>query len=380
MSLKSKRILILSTSYLPDLGGSELAIKNITDRMPDIAFDLITSRPRKTDPKEEIVGNVNVYRVGGSFGVIKFLVPKFLLPIFITFKAIRLMNKNKYDLIHAYQASQAAGAGWMLKVSGVNIPFVVTIQEGKNLKSQKRIVRIFRRIILEAVNAFTVISVYLKDYLSSFGFKDNVYLIPNGVDTKLFKPLGQEKREELRDRFGISGSEKVVITISRLVEKNGVEDLIKSISYLPKDFKIVIVGDGHLMARLRNLVSDLRSEARVIFTGSIPHENLHEYLNMADVFARPAHSEGLGTVFIEAMASGLPIIGTAVGGIPDILIEGDNGLFCATEDPRDIADKIQRIFSENLKERMGMNGRELAVEKYDWNHISDLMREFYINV
>src|SRR3989344_7783579 len=147
MTQKS-RVLILTTAYLPQVGGSELAIKNITDRLPNIDFDLITSRPSKNLPEHEKIGHVNVYRVGNSFNLSSFLLPKNFLPIAVFLKAYRLIRKKGvYDIVHAYQASQAAGGGWLLKWWYPQIKFLVTVQEGKVLTSQSWLVRLFRYLI-----------------------------------------------------------------------------------------------------------------------------------------------------------------------------------------------------------------------------------------
>ena len=157
-----RRVLILTTAYLPQVGGSELAIKNITDRLPEICFDLITSCPSKNFPKYEKIGRVNVYRVGSSLSLFSFLLPKNLFPISVFFKAQQLIFKyGQYDVVHAYQASQAAGGGWLLKWKYPRTPFVVTIQEGKVLSQQLWLTIFFRRLILKKANKITVISNYL---------------------------------------------------------------------------------------------------------------------------------------------------------------------------------------------------------------------------
>src|SRR3989344_6490406 len=105
---EKSRVLILTTAYLPQMGGSELAIKNITDRLPGVFFDLITSFPSKNLPEFEKIGNVNVYRVGNSLSMFSFLLPKNFFPIAVFLKAHQLIRKNgPYGMIHAYQASQA---------------------------------------------------------------------------------------------------------------------------------------------------------------------------------------------------------------------------------------------------------------------------------
>ena len=99
---------------------------------------------------------------------------------------------------------------------------------------------------------------------------------------------------------------------------------------------------------------------------------------MADLFVRASRSEGLGSAFIEAMAAGLPIIGTPVGGIPDFLKNEETGLFCEVGDPKDLAEKIILLFNNRqLREKLIKNGLELVRAKYDWDKIAEKFREIY---
>lgn len=364
------RVLILTTAYLPQVGGSELAIKNITDRLPEIFFDLITSRPSKNILEFEKIGNVNVYRVGNSFGLFSFLLPKNFLPLAVFFKAHQLIQKNgPYKTIHAYQASQAAGGGWLLKWRYPKIPFMVTVQEGKVLNKQSLLTRIFRYFILRKADSVTVISNYLAQYVRSQNPKVPVVTIPNGVDLNKFRP---------NDNHVYS---KTIITSSRLVEKNGVGDLIEAMAMVCEkipDAKLKIIGDGPLRENYKFKIINLKLKDRVELLGEVSPDEIPQYLANADVFVRPSLSEGLGTAFLEAMASGLPIVATSVGGIPDFLKDGETGLFCKVRNPDDIASKIIKLLEDgDLRNRLIHNGRKLVEEKYDWNKIAEQFRELY---
>ena len=105
--------------------------------------------------------------------------------------------------------------------------------------------------------------------------------------------------------------------------------------------------------------------------GHIEPEKVYDYLAVADIFVRPSRSEGLGSSFLEAMGAGLPIIATPVGGIPDFLKDGETGLFCEVDDPQDLAEKIKLLMAdETLAKRIAENGRQLVLEKYNWDNIA----------
>ncbi len=376
-----KRVLILTTAYLPQIGGSELAIKNTTDRLPGIHFDLITSRFSKNVSEYEQAGNVNIYRVGNSFSRLNFLLPKSFFPVAVFFKTCQLMRKfGPYNIIHAYQASQAAGGGWLLKWRYPAIPFIITIQEGKDLNQQPWLMKFFRYLIFKKADQATAISNYLARYVESQNQKLPVSVIPNGVDLEKF--TNRESR--------IMNHGKVIITVSRLVEKNGIEDLIEAMTILVNDKsttngnwkmenpKLLIVGGGSLEKKLKLKVKNLKLESNIEFLGEISNELTLKYLSMADIFVRPSLSEGLGTAFLEAMAAGLPVIGTPVGGIPDFLKDGETGLFCNVGDPQDLAEKIKILLTDSeLRIKLINNGRKLVQEKYNWDKIAVEFRKIY---
>ena len=107
----------------------------------------------------------------------------------------------------------------------------------------------------------------------------------------------------------------------------------------------------------------------------MPQEEVPKYLSIADVFCRPSLSEGQGISFLEAMASGVPIVATPVGGIPDFLKDGVTGLFCNKQDPKDIARVIKKLFEdENLYLLIKKNAIELVQKEYNWDNLSNKIK------
>lgn len=375
---EKKRILILTTSYLPLIGGSELAIKNITDRLPEYDFDIITARLEGKFPIQEKIGNAHVFRLGNYLSFFEFLLPKNFLPLVLFWKARQMMRLRKYELVHAYQASQAGGAVWLLKFLYPRIPFILTMQEGKNLGHQPLIMRMFRRLIINRADSITVISTYLKKYILHRRQDALVDVIPNGVDIRTFcEAVPAETVASLRQRLGIAPEEKVIISSSRFVEKNGLTYLIQALKHLPQA-KLVLVGSGDQEQHLRTLADVLSMSSRVVFPGSIPQEELPTYLRMADVFVRPSLSEGLGTAFLEAMACGVPVVASSVGGIPDFLADRQTGLFCNPTDPFDIAEKIKILLEDqSLRDAIVRRASEIIRERYTWDTVAQAMGHVY---
>ena len=365
---KLRRVLVFTPAYRPMIGGSEIALEEIIRRLPDVFFDIITPRYKREFKAFEPGSNFNIYRVGSVFEV-----AKLMFPILGFFKAVKLMRDKNYDVAHAYQASYGGGAGWLSKLFYPKLKFILTLQEGEDLAKQNLLIKFFRGLMIKKADIITAISNYLADYAIGINPKAKVFLIPNGIDLQKF----QVSDHKLQTDFKFSGQkDNTIITVSRLVTKNGLGDLIEAFhilntKYLILDTRLLIIGDGPLLTSLKLKVKSLNLEDKVDFVGQISNEKIPQYLAQADIFVRPSLSEGLGTAFLEAIAAGLPIIATPVGGIPDFLKDGETGLFCRVGDPEDIAEKIRMVLSDDsIKSKLMLNGRKLVEERYTWDKIA----------
>lgn len=374
---QKSRILVFTTVYRPMIGGSEIALEEIISRLPDIFFDIVTSKYKRDFKTLEAGSNFNIHRIGFGLGIID----KVIFPVTGCLRAISLIRDNHHDAIHAYQASYGGGAAWLVKMLGFRLPFLLTMQEGKNLDRQPLLINWLRGLIIKKADAITVISNYLGEYVRKISPYSKVFLIPNGVDLKKFQTLGSQLQISLGHE---NQKENQIITVSRLVPKNGVDDIIKATGLLKNKYnipniKLIIVGDGRQREELFRLVKELGLENNVEFLGSISNEKINGYLASSSVFVRPSLSEGLGTAFIEAMAAGVPIIGTPVGGIPDFLKDQATGLFCKPNDPQDLADKINRILTnKDLSDELIRDAHILVEDTYDWDKIAIKFRDLYL--
>ena len=342
---------------------------------------MITARFRRNLPKVEKIGAVNVYRLGVGVPVLD----KLFLPFWGAWFALRLNQKNHYDYFWCLMATFASGAAYIANIIHfwLPVPIILTLQEGDSEEHFKKrwlgLINLSWRLALRKTKILTVISSYLAERAKKFGYQGEIQIIPNGVDLKMFNDGGLTlKTGELTKKFKISEDDKLVITVSRLVKKNAVGDVVKSLKYLPPNVKFLILGVGQEESDLKLLAGEMGLEKRVFFLGHIGHEALPGYLRLADIFVRPSLSEGLGNSFLEAMAAGLPVIGTKVGGIRDFLVDGETGLFCEVRNSENIAEKI-KIYLEHkeLREKIKARARELVVKKYDWNLIALKMKNIF---
>ena len=373
------KILIFSTAYFPFVGGEE-----ITDRISDPAspqggfeFDMITAKIKWRLPKQEKIGKVNVYRVGLGFNF-----DKFLLPFLGFLKAKKLEKENTYALTWSVMASFGGFLGLFFKWRNPQKPWLLILQEGDAPEIIRKKVGIFRHWfnqIFQKADYIQAISPFLLNWAREMGAQCEGRVVPNGVNVALFRRASDEDVKTLKNKLGIKENEKVIITASRLVYKNGVDDLIKAGQYLDFPFKIVVAGEGEDRKQLEYLTEKLNLKNKVLFLGYVKYEDLPKYYSIADVFVRASRSEGFGNVFLEALACGVLPIGTAVDGSAiRVLYERKAGLGLAENPegmPREIANKIEKAVSDDVDvskgiKKMIQNGQELIREEYTWDKIS----------
>jgi len=373
-------ILVFSTDdHLYPAGGAESAMGEIMKRLPDVQFDLVCARLRKGVKQYEEKGNVRIHRLG--FGIPR--IDGYILALCGHLKALKLYRAYHHDVLWSVMASYGAFASVRVKRK-TNIPLLLTLQEGDDLQYIFKKVRFVRRQfenIFKQADALQSISRFLQKWGVSMGFHGSVNeLVPNGVDTEAFtREFSDDALNKQRKEFGFSANATVVITSSRLEVKNGVGDIIEALSLLPAHVCLVVCGSGSLEEELRAKVAKNHHEDRVRFLGFVPLESLPELLKASDIFIRPSLTEGLGTAFLEAMAAELPTIGTPVGGIPDFLTDGVTGFMCESKNPKSVADAIKRVMrmSPDEKEIILRTAREMVEETYNWDHVSNAMRNIF---
>lgn len=363
-----KRAIIFSTAYFPLVGGAEVSLKEATDRLSGWQFDVVCARIRRGLSNTEKIGNVTVHRVGFGHPI-----DKYLLPFLGAWSASRIEGSQQaivWSLMASYGGFAALVYTWFRPRAKV----LLTLQEGDPLEHYAKrtgALTFLHKRIFKRADAVQAISRFLAEWATRMGFKGTPSIIPNGVDVERFtRRISAEERRSLRQQFGLAENDVVLVTASRLSLKNAVDDLIRALIFLPSQYKVLIAGEGEDKEKLDNLVKENGLRDRVIFLGKRGHDELPEILQASEVFVRASLSEGLGNSFLEAMACGLPIIGTRVGGIPDFLIDGETGVFCEVRNPESLAKAAQRIQTEpGLRDTLIKNGEALVREQYGWEGI-----------
>lgn len=391
-----KKILIFSLAYFPKhVGGAEVAIREKTSRCPEYEFHLVCNRYDSTLPPEEKIGGVTVHRIGlarpnpsmGDLRKYPLHLNKFLFQFLAAWKAIRLHRQFHFDAAWAMMAHSCGVPAAIFKLFYPRVPLVLELQEGDPPEYIERTMRplwpLFSRAFTSA-DAVSVISTFLGRWAKRRGFRGEPVLVPNAVDTKHFSRIYTDAAiSEIKDRLGKKMGDVFLITTSRLVHKNAVDDVIKALPLCPPNVHFIVLGSGPDEGMLRALAKKAGVESRVQFLGQVGHAEMPKYLKACDIFIRPSRSEGMGNSFVEAMAAGLPVIATQEGGIADFLFDEHRnpdkpitGWAVDKDSPGEIAEAVKLIMGNQEKVRAVVaTAKAMVIEKYDWDVVTRTMRE-----
>jgi phosphatidylinositol alpha-1,6-mannosyltransferase len=238
------------------------------------------------------------------------------------------------------------------------------------------------RRIGSQVDVVTYLGEYTRARLApAFGAVEMAQL-PSGVDTSLFRPGAGGAA--VRALHGLT-DRPVVVCVSRLVPRKGQDVLIRALPLVRKeipDAALLVVGGGPALPKLRSLVASLGLERDVVLTGSVPWEELPAHYDAGDVFAMPCRDrlrglevEGLGIVFLEASATGLPVVAGRSGGSPDAVLDGVTGHVVDGTSVEEVAARLVGLLADPVAARaMGAAGRAWVEKDWRWDVLAARLR------
>jgi glycosyltransferase involved in cell wall biosynthesis len=303
---------------------------------------------------------------------------KFQFISFIFFNVVNSCRKLKdMNVIHV-QWPVPNGLGALFLKLFHKIHYINTIHgEEVYLSKRYHTIPIIKLLVNNSSKTITNSSATLKASLEVGLKKDKLEIIPFGVDISFFKPITMDKDKEIFQ----------ILSVGYLIERKGFEYLIKAVNEVLKerdDVKLKIVGSGPLEKQIKNLIIELDLENNVEIISNLSDEKLLEIYNSSNLFVLPSivdshgNTEGLGVVLLEAMACKLPVIGSNIGGIPDIIQDKETGLLVPEKDVLELFRAIICVIEDtNLSKKLANNGYNKVIVKFSWEKIAKEYIDIY---
>ena len=205
-----------------------------------------------------------------------------------------------------------------------------------------------------------------------------VSVVPCGVDTLRFRPMN---RDRVRCKLGLPENEPIVLFVGRIEPLKGIDVLIEAAAKVDGAFRVLVVGgdgkDAERIESLTVLASVLGLKERITFMDAVPHAELPLYYNAADVCVVPSYYESFGLVALEAMACGVPVVASRVGGLKDTVIDGRTGYLVPWRCPEPFAERLELLLSnEPLRRKLGREARA-AAERFRWSEVAARVEDVY---
>ena len=364
------KTLCITNDFGPRAGGIETFVVGLIQRMPQnsvIVYTASQAGAAAFDAMWQRDYGVEVIRDSS----------KVLLPSFRVGRKVRKLVRDR-NIKSVFFGAAAPLALLAPGLRTVGVTKIVALTHGHEVWWSRlwpftiAIARIGR-----AVDALTYLGEFTRGEISKALDSDSaakLVRIAPGIDTEHFTPRSDAK--DLRESLGL-GNKKVIVSVGRLVHRKGQDVLIESMPEIIKsidDVHLLLIGEGPYKQELEKRIKNLGLANRVTFVGRVQYADLPRYICVGDVFAMPSRSrlaglevEGLGIVYLEASACGLPVIGGISGGAPDAVLQGETGFSVDGRSAHEVAEAIVRVLTDKeLAQRLGARGRQWIIEQWQW--------------
>jgi len=383
------RVLVMTTYYHPIIGGVETHARQLVQHFHRRGFgvQVITKRINANDPAESHVDDVVVHRVGpagdrharGKWTAI------------LSFLSKSLALKDAFDIIVCVDyrgiGVAAVAAGWrlgrpvMLQAATAGVLASAEPNDVSGVPAESRLVRLGKapaRFMYRRADDYICIGHDVeRETLNAGVAREHVHYLPHGVDLHRFRPGTDQERETIRRAEGWPVDRPVVLFVGRLSIEKGVLELLEAWRLLDDpSIWLVLVGPDmpahpwDAGAEARAFVAEHRLGDRVHFYG--PSTDTPPLYRAADLFVQPSHFESFGISVIEAMASGVPVVASEVGGMRDFLAADRNALLHQPRSPESLGGALQRAFGDPaLRARLADAGLRTVREQFDEEMLFD---------
>ncbi len=335
----------------PPLGGGtgtvNFELLKQFSKHPDLKIDLITSGNKKDKKTEQFSEHIKIHKVlinnknihhASNYELIKYTFKACI-------KALKLHKKNKYDFSFAWSTVPAGFVSFFLKVL-FGLTYYVRVGGPDIPGFEERYQRIYRiispiiKLIWKNSNFLIVKCKTEYDMIKAINQKLNIQIIYNGVDTQKFYPVEKTLNKYLK-----------IICPARLIKRKGQDILIKAIAQLKAKGIIInvdFIGEGDEKESYIQLAKELNVTEQICFCAYIERAKIHEFYQKADIFVLPSYNEGMSNALLEAMACGLPVVVTDVGGTKE-LVDETNGFIFAKGNVEELVSILENIYNNQTE-------------------------------
>lgn len=365
------RVLLVTNDFPPRRGGIQSYLENLVDELVAAGSHDLTVYA----PKWKGAPDYDRAAAAAGYTVVRHPTTLMLPEPTVALRMRNLIAQHDIDTVWFGAAAPLALLGPLARSAGATR--VVASTHGHEVGwSMLPVARNALRRIGNDADVVTFVSHYTRNrFASAFGSQAALEYLPPGVDVDRFCP-DEVARARLRARYGLGGR-PVIGCVSRLVPRKGQDMLIRALPAIRQridDAVLVIVGNGPYREHLEKLAARFGVTEQVVFTGGVPADELPAHHAMPDVFAMPCRTrgsgmdvEGFGIVFMEASASGVPVVAGDSGGAPETVVDGETGLVVDGWDVGAIAAAVGDLLADPARAAaMGAAGRQWVVENWQW--------------
>lgn len=380
-------VLIQAEDYLPNIGGIANHVHSLAVGLTRLGVNVTILTTRKDVPSPR---NVSVFGARELFRdnirVLEIPIiytPRNLLTNWqirqrFTKKISKMIANGQCDLVHYHFWDFDARVVAPLK--GV-VPIIFTNHSSQFLENfEDGDAHRLLRDRISFSNAVIAPSIELKEKTIALGYPaDSCYYIPNCVDTDMFLP-GASRKVEICQRLGIGSDSQIILCARRAVPKNGILYFCEALDFIESTHHEIVILFAGLASRADDPNPDQYKESlwlkidkivqnekklRVIFLGQVPQEKMLDYYQASDISVLPSLREATSITGLESMACALPIVGTDVGGIPEIVTDGQSGILVPSGNPQALGNALNKLIQNDaLTNSMGSAAREKAVKEF----------------
>ena len=366
--IRKMKIAILVPQFPPKwLAGTEIATYNIAKHLAKRGHEVhvITSLDEGL-PKEDIEQGFYMHRT-------RWRKVRFVGVIFFWLKILLILKKIEPDIVQGQDISM--GVPGFLAKKFLKRPYIVW-GRGMDVYLPGLFMRPLSNLVLQDADTVIALTEDMKGRMQEICHRD-ILVIPNGIDLERFKNLS---RGISREKLKVKEEGKLILFVGGLKHIKGLDYLLRAMRIIQErnlKTNLFLIGKGREREKLEELSVELDLNKHIQFLGEVANEKIPEYMAAADVFVLPSLSEGFPNVVLEAMAAGLPIVATRIGGLHEIVKDGQNGFLVEPRNPRQIADRVRLLLEDDeLRERMSRDNKDRA-KGYRWESIVSRLEELY---